>query len=72
MALPRDWKEFIELLNSRHVDYVVVGAIAVSYLPSSRSFPHQDAAEELLHPLEGGLEMRRPVEEFMLRPLRAV
>ena len=31
MALPRDWKEFIELLNSRRVDYVVVGAIAVSY-----------------------------------------
>ena len=31
MALPQDWKEFIELLNSRRVDYVVVGAIAVSY-----------------------------------------
>ena len=31
MALPRDWKEFIELLNSHRVEYVVVGAIAVSY-----------------------------------------
>ena len=31
MALPQDWKEFIALLNSHHVEYVVVGAIAVSY-----------------------------------------
>lgn len=30
MALPQDWKEFIELLNFHRVDYVVGGAIAVS------------------------------------------
>ncbi len=31
MALRQDWKEFIELLNSHHVEYVLVGAFAVSY-----------------------------------------
>ena len=31
MALPKDWKEFIELLNANNVDFVVVGAFAVSH-----------------------------------------
>jgi hypothetical protein len=26
MALSKHWREFLELLNSRHVDYVNVGA----------------------------------------------
>ena len=26
MALSKDWREFLELLNSRAVDYVIVGA----------------------------------------------
>jgi hypothetical protein len=26
MALSKDWKEFLELLNSRGVDYVIIGA----------------------------------------------
>ena len=26
MALSKDWREFLELLNSRGVDYVIVGA----------------------------------------------
>ena len=26
MGLSKDWKEFLELLNSRGVDYVIVGA----------------------------------------------
>jgi len=26
MALSKDWREFFELLNSRGVDYVIVGA----------------------------------------------
>jgi sirohydrochlorin ferrochelatase len=25
MALSKDWREFLELLNSRGVDYVIVG-----------------------------------------------
>jgi len=31
MSLPKDWKEFLELLNSRGVDYVVVGAFALAF-----------------------------------------
>ncbi len=26
MGLSKDWREFLELLNSRGVDYVIVGA----------------------------------------------
>ena len=26
MGLSKDWREFLELLNSRSVDYVIVGA----------------------------------------------
>jgi hypothetical protein len=26
MGLSKDWREFLELLNSRRVDYVIVGA----------------------------------------------
>jgi hypothetical protein len=28
IPLPRDWREFIALLNSREVEYLVVGAFA--------------------------------------------
>ena len=31
MAIPRDWREFIESLNSNGVDYLVVGAVALAY-----------------------------------------
>jgi hypothetical protein len=37
MALRQDWKEFIELLNSHHVEYVLVGAFAVSYHATPRN-----------------------------------
>ena len=30
MALNKDWKEFLELLNSRGVDYVIVGAYSLA------------------------------------------
>ncbi len=30
MALSKDWREFLELLNSRDVDYVIVGAHCVA------------------------------------------
>lgn len=30
MPLPKDWREFIELLNSHRVEYVVVGAVALA------------------------------------------
>jgi hypothetical protein len=31
MPLTKDWREFIELLNSNGAEYLVVGAFAVAY-----------------------------------------
>ena len=31
MSLPKDWKEFLQLLNSRRAEYVVVGAFALAF-----------------------------------------
>ena len=31
MALSTDWREFLELLNSRGVDYVIVGAQSLAF-----------------------------------------
>jgi len=31
MSLPKDWKEFLRLLNSRGAEYVVVGAFALAF-----------------------------------------
>jgi hypothetical protein len=31
MALPKDWREFIELLNSEKVEYLIVGAAALAF-----------------------------------------
>ena len=36
MATNPDWKEFVELLNSRKAEYVIVGAIALSWHGYSR------------------------------------
>jgi hypothetical protein len=31
MSLPRDWRAFIESLNSRGVEYLIVGAVALAH-----------------------------------------
>ena len=31
MPIPKDWREFIELLNSNGVEYIIVGAVALAY-----------------------------------------
>ena len=31
MALNKDWREFLELLNSRGVDYVIIGAQSLAF-----------------------------------------
>jgi len=38
-TLPKDWIEFIDLLNSRRIEYVIVGAFALSHhiLPRNTS-----------------------------------
>ena len=35
--LPKDWREFIELLNSHQVDYLIVGAFALAFHGHPRS-----------------------------------
>ena len=32
MALNKDWREFLELLNSRGVDYVIIGAQSLAFM----------------------------------------
>jgi len=67
MALPQDWKEFVELLNSRHVDYVVVGAIAVSYHAYPRNTGDLDV---LIRPtLENSRRLAGVLAEFGFRSL---
>jgi hypothetical protein len=44
MPLNKDWREFIELLNSNGVEYVVVGAFAVAY----HGFPRYTGDLDLL------------------------
>jgi hypothetical protein len=40
MALSKDWREFLELLNSRGVDYVIVAAQSLASHPGSVGTPH--------------------------------
>jgi hypothetical protein len=44
MPLNKDWREFLELLNSNGVEYLVVGAFAVAY----HGFPRYTADLDLL------------------------
>ena len=42
MALSKDWREFLELLNSRGVDYVIVGAQSLAFHGRPRHTGHLD------------------------------
>jgi hypothetical protein len=42
MALSKDWREFLELLNSRGVDYVIVGAQSLAFHGRPRYTGHLD------------------------------
>jgi hypothetical protein len=42
MALSKDWREFLELLNSRGVDYVIVGAKSLAFHGRPRYTGHLD------------------------------
>lgn len=59
MPLNKDWREFIELLNSNEVEYLVVGAFAVAF----HGFPRYTADLDVLV---------RPTEENASRVLRAL
>ncbi len=67
MALPRDWKEFIELLNSRLLEYVVVGAVAVSDHAYRRNTGDLDV---LIRPsLDNARRLASVMDEFGFRSL---
>ena len=59
MALSKDWREFLELLNSRGVDYVIVGAQSLAFHGRPRYTgdldilvrPTRDNAEQLVEVL---------------------
>jgi hypothetical protein len=59
MPLNKDWREFLELLNSNGVEYLVVGAFAVAF----HGFPRYTADLDLLV---------RPTEENAERVLRTL
>ncbi len=44
MPLNKDWREFLELLNSNGVEYLVIGAFAVAF----HGFPRYTADLDLL------------------------
>ena len=59
MTLSKDWREFLELLNSRGVDYVIVGAQSLAFHGRPRYTgdldilvrPTRDNAQQLLEVL---------------------
>ncbi|SPE31520.1 conserved hypothetical protein [Candidatus Sulfopaludibacter sp. SbA3] len=59
MPLNKDWREFIELLNSNEVEYLVVGAFAVAFHGVSRYTADLDL-------------LVRPTSENAIRVLRAL
>jgi hypothetical protein len=54
MALSKDWKEFLELLNSRGVDYVIVGAQSLAFQGHPRDTGHLDV---LIRPTPGNARL---------------
>ena len=77
MALSKDWREFLELLNSRGVDYVIVGAQSLAFHGRPRHTgdldilvrPTRDNARLLLALLKGfGFEQSGFEETDFLQP----
>jgi hypothetical protein len=77
MALSKDWREFLELLNSRGVDYVIVGAQSLAFHGRPRHTgdldilvrPNRDNARLLLAVLKDfGFEQSGFEETDFLQP----
>lgn len=65
MDLHPDWKEFIELLNAHRVDYVVVGAYAVSFYTTPRNTADIDFLVRQNE--ENAARVRSALSEFGIR-----
>ena len=62
MPLNKDWREFLELLNSNGVEYLVVGAFAVAFHGFARYTADLDL---LVRPTEGNAgRLLRALSEF--------
>lgn len=62
MALPTDWKEFLQFLNSNSVDYTLVGAFSVMYHAIPRTTGDIDI---LVRPtLENGARVVAALRDF--------
>lgn len=65
MDLHPDWKEFIELLNVHEVEYVVVGAYAVSFYTTPRNTADIDFVTRCTQ--ENAVRVRNALVEFGIR-----
>ncbi|HEX5492491.1 MAG TPA: nucleotidyltransferase [Candidatus Udaeobacter sp.] len=81
MALSKDWREFLELLNSRGVDYVIVGAQSLAFHGRPRHTgdldilvrPNRDNARLLLALLKDfGFEQSGFEETDFLQPQQII
>jgi hypothetical protein len=67
MALSKDWREFLELLNSGAVDYVIVGAESLAFHPDSVGTSHWGLGHSYpAHSRQCALDPRAP-ESVRLR-----
>lgn len=62
MNLPRDFKEFIELLNANEVRYLVVGGYAVGYHGYPR--PTGDIDFFVMASIENAANLMNALQEF--------
>jgi hypothetical protein len=67
MALPKEWRQFIESLNSNGVEYLVVGAVALAY----HGFPRFTGDLDVLvrNSIDNGKRLESALAEFGLAGL---
>ena len=68
MGLSKDWREFLELLNSRGVDYVIVGAHSLALHGRPRYTGDLDIL--VRSPAENGTHTRRSFESVRIWTVR--
>jgi len=67
MALGEDWKEFLELLNSRGVEYVIIGAQSLAFHARPR---HTGDLDILVRPTGQCTGTSRAAESIWVRAVQ--
>ena len=62
MPLPKEWREFVELLNSNGVEYLIVGAVALAHHGVPRFTGDLDIL--VRNTAENGLRVERLLRDF--------